>query len=404
MTRASQFVIIGLISAALLFLCSHQLKEDQFSPESDEGYYFHYAKVISEKGIAGFPELINWYASSEKARFHPTPSRAGYTLFTACLFKITGPSYTTLGTFSLISFLLFLFFSFYFSQKHFNTDTALFLTLLLSSSPLMLAMSRRALTDSVMNLMWGVTVWIFLDFLLAPRKKSYFIFLLCFSLSIMIKESTLVLLPFFLIAALIHKYAYKGEISWPCIIGTALWPILIVISLYFVILSGGGNFVVAVKSVLTTHFEAHHSNPYAIKYSSGPWFRYLVDFLLLSPISTLLFVGYSTHILITRKFQWKTTYFLLYFLIVYGILNSLGHSKVVRFVINLDMVISLFTVLALYELLGHQDQRIRDKRLVSCLTIIFFINFFTFTNFFYIDGLLDPISYHLLVLRHFIAP
>ena len=42
-------------------------------------------------------------------------------------------------------------------------------------------------------------------------------------------------------------------------------------------------------------------------------------------------------------------YFLLYFVYVYRVLSCLAHSKVVRYVVNLEMVMALFAVLMLME-------------------------------------------------------
>jgi hypothetical protein len=93
---------------------------------------------------------------------------------------------------------------------------------------------------------------------------------------------------------------------------------------------------------------------------------------------------------------------MLYFVYVYGVLSSLAHTKVVRFVVNLEMVMGLFAVLMLVEVLkGLGDQK-RQRWLVYAAVGIFLYNWLTFVNLFYKGSLLDPISRHLLVFRHFI--
>jgi len=395
---------IILIFFSVLFLFSHPLDEKQFSTTADEGYYFRYASLISEEGIAVYPKLIADYAHNEKTRFYPAPSRIGYLLPAALLFKMFGPSYSLLAGISLFSFLSFLIVFFYFCRKHFGNNIAVFSTVLLSSSPLLLAMSRRALTDSTANLTWGLTAWLFLDYLVHRKQNTYSALILSLACAILIKESSLVLFPFLFITTLVYN-SFHGQkkVKLICLGGIFLWPVIIVLTAFLLTLGGPAQFLQAIQGILLTHFNSPLSNPYNL-FSTGPWYRYIVDFLLLSPVTTLLFIGYAFYLVAIRSNDWKKIYFLLYFILVYGFSNLLQYSKVIRFVMNLDMVICLFSVLALYELFGGQNQGKGEKYLrISCL-IIFFINFYTFLTMFYIGGLYDPISYHLLALRKFILP
>ncbi len=404
MGSRKRIILFLLAFFSILFLVVNPLPENQYSPTSDEGYYFHYASLISQKGMNAFPELIDWYDASEEALKHPAPTRVGYLLPLAFWFKITQPTYSAIGSFSLLCFILFLLFSFYFCKKYFNIDMASLLTLLLSSSPLMMAMSRRALPDSTINCIWGIVIWLFLDFLHGKKKITYAVFVIVFSMAILIKESSIVLLPFFIIAILSYQRLSGDKLKASYLWGTVAYPLIISFALYFMILGGMGNVIKSSQAIWSTHFNPHHSNPYAIYFSAGPWFRYLVDFMLLIPITTLLFIGFFFHILMKREGEWKIMYFWLYFVVVFGILSSMAHTKVIRFAINLEMVISLFSVFALYEIFKHQDNETRNRRVFIAAILIFFVNFLSFINIFYLTGLLDPISYHLFVLRKFIPP
>jgi len=173
MNRLQHRIILGFILSLISLIALHPLAENQYSPTADEGYYYQYANIISREGPAAFAPLIIWHANDDEGRKYPTPGRVGYILPTALIFKIFGPSFSALGSFSFLCFLLFLAISFHFCRKHFDFDTAILLVLLLSSSPLILGMSRRALSDSMLNLMWGLTAWLFLDFLKNPQKMKY---------------------------------------------------------------------------------------------------------------------------------------------------------------------------------------------------------------------------------------
>lgn len=398
-----RWVIFTLILGVVLFLSLNPLRESQFSPSSDEGYYCKYASLVVHKGQRSFNDLISWYAASDEARMHPAPVRVGYILLSAFLFKLFGVgSFGILGLISTLSFILFLYVCFYYARKYFDLDTALLTVLLLASSPLMLGLSRRALVDSSVNLLWGLAVWLFLDVLSRPKCFSYVYFLITLFVAITFKEASLILIPFFVMAGIIGRR--KGAVIKTFQIwGVVICPLIFIFLFYGWVYGGLGPLKTAAMAIAKTHFSPHYPNPYAIYYCSGPWFKYLLDFLLLTPIVTLLFIGYAGYLCVHRMaLDLKKTYFMLYFVYVYGVLSSLAHSKVVRFVVNLEMVMGLFAVLMLAEVLKGLDDQKRQRWLVYAVVGIFLYNWVSFVNLFYKVSLLDPISRYLLVFRHFI--
>jgi len=402
-SAAYRYSILILIAGIILFLSLHPLPGSFFGPKADEGYYYKYSSLVLHKGQPAFGELISWYASSNEARLHPAPVRVGYILLCAFLFKFSHhPSIAILAFISTISFFLFLYVCFYYVRKYFDLDKALLTVLFLASSPLMMGLSRRALVDSPANLLWGLTVWLFLDVLLKPRRSSYICFLITLIVAITFKEASLILIPFFVMAGIVGR-RHGAAISVPQIFGIMIYPIAFLVLFYGWIYGGVGVFKSAFMAIAKTHFAHDHASRYAVDYCSGPWFRYLLDFLLITPIVTLLFIGYTGYLCVQRKaLDFIKTYLLLYFVYVYGVLSSLAHSKVVRYVVNLEMVMALFAVLMLMELFNGLDLS-RKKFFVFFVAFeIFIFNWFSFVDLFYKNSLLDPISSYLLSARHFI--
>jgi len=401
-SRIDRVLLSLCIAGSIIFLCSHPLKADQFGPQSDEGYYYHYSNLVVQKGNKAFKELALWYATSNEAHKHPAPLRAGYILLTAGLFKIFGPSYSLLGLVSTASFLLFLAVCFYYSRKHFGWDIALLFTLFLSSSPLMLGLSRRALLDSPINFLWGLAVWLFLDLLSYPALWKYALFILTLCFSITVKEMSVVLIPFFVLTGVWGCFKGRPVKVWQ-ILGLIFIPAFVVLFFYAWVLGGLEPLRLVAIGVFKTHFDVQHPNPYAVYFCSGPWFRYVLDFLLLIPVVTLLFIGYCFVFVCEREaVDWKQKYFLAYFVFIYAVMNSLVNSKVVRVVVNLEMVMALFAVFMLMRLSMRYPAEKRKMGLLFMAFAIFVVNLDGFLRLFYFSGLLDPISYHLLVLRSFI--
>jgi len=402
LTQIYRLYIIGLVAMMLIFVSLNPLTNSDFHMKNDEGYYYKYANSEVLHGKKVFHRLINWYADNSEARNHPSPLRVGYILLIAVLFKSFGfPSFYIMALISTLSFIIFLFVGFHYVRKYFDLDTALLTLLFLSSSPLLLGLSRRGLIDSSANLLWTLAMWLFLDVLSRPGLYSYIFFLLTLMIAITFKEATLILIPFFTIAgiigqrngAMIKNYQIGGIVIFP----------LISLSIFYAWIYGGfGVFQAAILGITKTHFISNYPNPYAFNYCSGPWFRYLLDFLLLIPIELLLFIGYTGYLCVNRKaLDLKRTYLVLYFVYVYSVLNSLAHSKVIRFVASLEMVIALFAVLMLVELFkGLKDNKGRVI-LIYCSFSILISNWSCFMNIVYKTALLDPISFSLLMYRHF---
>ncbi|KPK42673.1 MAG: hypothetical protein AMJ78_01655 [Omnitrophica WOR_2 bacterium SM23_29] len=394
-------VIICLILFSVLSVYVTIPTEENFAKTADEGYYFIFASLVNEGGVSQFPFLAKTYIDNKEARLFPTPLRIGHILSTALWFKLFPNTLVSLAQFSLFCFILFLVVSFYFARRNFNRDVAYLFTLLLSSSPLMMVMGRRALSEMHGNLLWALVIWLFLDFLRKENKIKYFIFLLAYSYSITVRESSIALLLFFALFFFIHKYAYKKSISGAYLLGIAFVPLFLLSTAYVILFQGVGNVLRIVGATLNVHFGIQTST-YALLFCTGPWYRYIVDYLLLSPVTTLLFTGYFCYTTLIRNFEWKTTYFMIYFTLVFIIFSFFRYSKVVRFVINLDMVIALFSVKLLYELFRQKDEQRQTYFVFVTIVALFIINYLSFIDLFCIKGIYDPISHNLLSARKFI--
>jgi 4-amino-4-deoxy-L-arabinose transferase-like glycosyltransferase len=397
MSRLLCLVVICLILFSALTVYITIPKEEEFAKGADEGYYFLFANFIAKNGIKQFPSLIEHYVSNETAQLFPTPSRIGHILITALWLKVFPNNFVSLARFSFFCFVLFLIISFYFSKKYFSQDLAYLYVLLLSCSPLTMTLGRRALSDINANLFWALSVWFFLDFLFEKKKVKFIIFLLVYSLSIMIKESSIVLLLFFVSSFLLYKYKYKQNISNYYLLGIFLGPLFLVGMVYVFVLNGLGNVISLAKTLLNLHFgTGTQTSEYALLFCTGPWYRYIIDYLLLTPLTTILFIGYFFHILFSRKFDWKIMYFMIYFVIIFAVFSSARYTKVVRLVVNLDIVISLFATLALYELFRHKDKQRQTYLVLTAAVAIFFVNYFNFLYLFCNQNIYDPVSYLLL--------
>lgn len=402
MNRFHYAIIISLVLFSIASVFFFIPAESDFFSAADEGCYLRFAKAVSENGLGQFPYLIKYYSENIDSHLFPTPSRAGHILLTAIWLKLFGVSFTSLAWFSFSCYILFILACFYFSLKFFDKDIAYPFTLLVSSSPLIMAMGKRALADSTTNLFWALSIWTFMDFIISNKKSKLFIFAAVYSFCIIVKESSLVLTIFFALFFLLYKYYLKKPISTNYAILSLGIPI-ITAGVSLIALSGGiANFINLIKAVLDTHCGSAKLSDYAVLFCSGPWYRYIIDYLLLSPITTLLFIGYFGHVLASGKFEWKKIYFLLYFSIILAVFGALKHNKDVRLVVNMDMAIDLCSVWMLYELFKWKDPQKQALAIFISVAGIYLLNYSNFITLFCQYNIYDPITYWLLAAKKII--
>jgi 4-amino-4-deoxy-L-arabinose transferase-like glycosyltransferase len=398
MPRKQVILICVLIFLSLATVFITTPKEQDFASYADEGYYFRYSQQVASHGISQFRLFLKQHIESQYVRLYPTPSRIGHIILAALWFKIFGATFISLAHFSLFCFIVFLISCFYYAKKFFGIKIALFFVLLLSYSPIMMALAKRALGDSDANLFLALSFWAFMDYLSDQRLRKLGIFIVVFTVSILVKETSLAFIIFIYIFSLIHKNYFRRPLNT-----TYLWlsvsvPIILAVSGMIIAFGSFDNFFLMIYSVLKSRGEAALS-PYAVFFGSGPWFKYIVDYLLLSPFTTLMAIGYFGYRLLARRFEWKIVYFSVFFLVFFLLLSNVKFTKDVRYVMIFEMVFYLFSIFFLFNVTKG-----KQKYVLNIIILICFINYFNFIKLFYVNNIYDPVSYHLLWSKEFIPP
>jgi len=400
MEQRLKFYFWFLTIASVVLVGFNLLQDRQFSWTADEGYYYTFASSFAQEGFACFPKLFHSFWSVPKLQWYPTPSRLGYIIPAGLCFKLW-PSMAVLGFFSFLCYVISLYVNTHFALKILKHKvTAYAMTAVLAASPLLMAMGRRALTESLLFLLWSSLLWLCTDYIINKQRKhlGWICGLLIWAL--MVKESTIALFPLILAVAWLGREGRSLpwrewlSITLSLVLGLFLIPGLLV---------GFERWIHHLIALQELGRQAVHVNPYVKQYCQGPWFRYLVDAMLLSPIVTLMAVGYLGHILL-KKDDFKLAYlWLAFFLTVY--LSCISLQMNVRYVIGLEAVYSLFAVLFLAQLTERfSNQIVKERVWLAGVSLIIVTNWMFFYQIFVVRGLLDPISCHLLVLQHFIPP
>lgn len=386
-------MLIILISFFLIFSSFKYLR---FAERVDEGYYLKYATYINNNGIGKFPDLFKDYIENKDNWLFPSPLRIGFILLSAVSMKIFGNTFFSLSLLSFVSYLAFLIVSFYFTRKYFDEKIALLLTILLAFSPLNMAMARRALMDSTANLFYILSIWLFFDLLNKKSNLKYIIFVFIFSFSILVKETAALFSLVFILYMFFYRYSLKGPINLKDILSVTVFPYAIV-GLVYMSFAGGGSYILDIAKIILT---SPKTNQYAIFYGSGPWFRYLIDFMLLSPWVLILSVGFIFYYLTSREFDSRILYFLIILVSILSIFNIF--TKNIRYVIMLDMPMRLFAIVMLKNIFEAKIPKYSTIITAVIVITISIFDYINFNNLFVRQGIYDPVSFHLLRGKHLI--
>ena len=389
-------LIFFLILSVSITLVSFSLTNIIFADKADEGLYLNYSIMVSNDGIKGFHDLFKDYFSDPTHRITQNPLRVGFIVLTSLWIKLFGYSMYNLALFSLFSYCIFLFLSFYFAKRYLDKKLVLLFIILLVFSPINLAMARRALGDSTSNLFIFASILLFFENLKEKKASRIILFILIYAFAILIKESSALLALFFLLYIFITRKKNADYFSFKGLLITTIVPFSIAGTTYIILAGGIEQFFKVMISVVTSPAV----NAYAALYCAGPWFRYLVDFMLLSPWIFLLGTGFVFFYLTKNEKKDELTYLLLFFVTLMFFHSFL--IKNIRYLMILDFPLRLFAILMLYKLL---QPIFKEKAIYFLAILVITISLFDYFNFqklFVHFGIYDPVSLWLFQANHII--
>lgn len=280
-------LIVVMAAAAFFRIQFHNVAEYS---RADELTYTNYATAIFSGGLSAYPTLIETYLNDPGVWLFPHPARWGYILLTGGWTRLLGNADTrALATLSTIAGILSVFLTYLIGVEFLSRRAALLAAALSVTSPLQLAMGRRALQEEVHCGLILLSFWLFVRLLKEDRNRQSMALLVLSILSLTatlaVKESTIFVLPMFLVTALLLR-GWEGLFS-----RTA--PVLILP--FFLYIAGfavlGGTLAQFYQIIQIVQGSGVLDNPYVPAYQSGPPHRVLIDFMTLAPVVCLIAVA-----------------------------------------------------------------------------------------------------------------
>lgn len=164
---------------------------------------------------------------------------------------------------------------------------ALAVTALMACAPTQIHMSQHALVDGFFSFWALLALWLLWENLQRPLRPALLVaYGACLALMVTTKENAAFV--FVAIVALLasNRWLRFGTVNRPLVLATVLGPAAG--ALVLIALAGG------MENLFTCYILSVSKNftlDFAIKTGDGPWYRYLVDLMLVSPMVLLLAIG-----------------------------------------------------------------------------------------------------------------
>jgi 4-amino-4-deoxy-L-arabinose transferase-like glycosyltransferase len=256
----------------------------------DEGLYRQYVNALINHGITSYPDIVEGYIDVQKklpGSILP-PVRFLY-IFAAYLWHLLFGSealdalYQVAAFFSMLTLVLATLFAWRLRGSTWALGTAA----LMAFAPTQIHMSQHALVDGFFTFWALLCLWLLWENLRAPRDwRSLVPYLFSLSLLVLTKENSFFVWTAMVVLIVVNRWLQFGTVTRELLIATIVGPLLGVVVLIF--LAGGVDTLFHTYQLsVGKNFELR----YAVLTGDGPWHRYLVDLLLVSPVILLLALG-----------------------------------------------------------------------------------------------------------------
>ncbi|EDY21312.1 hypothetical protein CfE428DRAFT_1605 [Chthoniobacter flavus Ellin428] len=322
-------------------------RDPGFPSNFDEQVYIAYVDRLAEHGIASYPAIFHDYveqASKAEIVFLP-PSRVGYVVPAWLLTRLTKwNSYEALRMVSAVGSFLFALTGFFFARRWVTPRMALAVLGLLICAPLQIHLSQFVFIDGVAAfwaLLTAVSVW---ECFQQPRRLGWAITagFAAWALLLTKQEIAAFVALFLIVALLLGKRLGFSTDRRPVFVALTCAGLLGVLVL---VLTAGG--VSVLGETFRIYIERSPQIPYAVKTGDGPWNRYLIELVLLSPLVFLLAL---CGIFRGQPKGSVGRYWLLFLVTTYLIMGNVQYGMNLRYTAMWDFPLALFAVMAISSL------------------------------------------------------
>ena len=371
--RSLAFAVLAVAAAIRIYFNNVA----QFMTEADEGTYFDYAQRLFNGGVGQYVDLVRTYIADRDMWLFPSPLRWSWIGVTTLASDVTGHcSYRVLSTVSMLAGIASVALTWRIARELFDDSIALAAAAFAATSPLQLALGRRALADEFFCALVLASIAAILGYARTRRIAWLVAWIVFATLTFATKEQFLLVYPLLLG----FWWLRTRTIDLRTLIAWALPGFL-----YFAVFCALAHDVTSFFTIARLTTSTIHAE-YPEQYQNGAFHRVFIDLMALSPLVMLLAIAAIGRLRNATTNERHLMALLGGILVVHGILSS----KNVRYIVEAD---SLARIVAAVFVVSE----IRSRRWITLLIAInAVIELAIFRAVFLIGNVYDPVTDELM--------
>jgi 4-amino-4-deoxy-L-arabinose transferase-like glycosyltransferase len=358
----------------------------------DESYYREGVMFLVRDGFTSYPGLVRNYAKVQPTLpVAVTPPTRVTLIATAFLWhKIfnTGPL-ISLRAVACAAAVLTLLISGLFLYRAGGLPAAIPVSALLSCAPMQIQLAQRAYVDGVFAFTAALTLWLLWENI---RMRSSLKWLVPYGASIALmvvtKENAAFVFVGILSILACNQWLKIGHVSLRLVITT------------FVGALAGATILVIAAGGLTTLIQVFQANisktyvtPYVIQTGDGPWFRYILDLIAMSPLVALLALAALGRLSFEEAIS---RYFALFLTVTYLLMSNLHYGISLRYTAMWDLPLRWLAFTQIAFLAARVFPRYRTIFISVAVAAVCAVDLSHYCLFFVQNGTYDPTATEIL--------
>ncbi len=360
---------------------------------TDEHGYMVFVKQIETAGLSNYDAVVQVYLQRQaKLREAVVPAtRVGFLVpATICAEVFQLRVFTALHATAAAAGILLLLLSALFAYRLGGTLPMLGVTALMATSPLDVYLCQRAMIDGYFAFWALAALWLAWENLQRPRHAGWLVaYALCLTVLVLTKETAafvvLAIFGIFLANRLLHIGTITPQLLAATIIGPAIAALILVVMI------GGVGETIRFYEMFVAKSR---SSFYSVAAQDGPWYRYAIDFALVSPAIVAFAVG---GIFQLRRFDRAGLYVATFVGLTLASMSCVRYGLSLRYAAFCDMPLAWLACAQILTL-SRRAVRVRPTIIaIGIFSIVAVIGFNQYARIFVKGGLYDPITEQLVL-------
>jgi len=331
----------------------------------DERLYRIYVTSVITDGLGSYPNIVAQYREVQKklpGSILP-PMRFLYIGTAYVWHQLFGcDALTALNDVAAFFSMLTLGLSALFAWRLKGPACSIAVTAMMAVAPTQLHMSQHALVDGFFTFWALLTLWFLWENFGAPRNWRWLAaYTASLAMLVLTKENSFFVWIGLLALLVSNRWLSFGTVTRELVAATVLGPLLGVATL--TILAGGIDSLVATYQLSVSK---NYQLTYAIMTGDGPWHRYIVDLLLVSPVVVLLAIAKMFQL---KRDQTPELFFAVFIGATYLVMCNIKYGMNLRYANMWDMPLRLLAF-GTIVVLASQLRRYANVAIVAAVAII----------------------------------